>query len=295
MTWYATYQKIVDPVDWFRVNKIPALQKISINNALEIKDVLEGISTIPLEKIYHDFGDYVYVNSFRMLKEDRDFARVEFFGAIQRYLMGFYDDSVIRSTSAVEASLLTIHLERIKTGLIPSDIKKPFTFGTSIKLAIDDRKGFISDKEIADDLDEILKIRNSAVHQYNFISALIALFKKKIEEKAEVLDLLEQKSPSMSKKSGDVVSRKKSRINVKGDTRLLFNVIDPKLAKLLLQDLIETSKNYMNLSDFSVFSSRCYLDFNNYLIEKFGLDIFRNLAKYTIQKSYRIMKFLKYY
>ena len=296
MSWKETYRKIIDPIDWFRINKIPALQEMSYKNALEIKEVLEGISTIPIEKIHHDFGNYVYVDSFRMIKKDKDFARVEFFGAIQRYLMGFYDDSIIRSTSAVEASLLTRHLERMKAGLVSPNIKGKFTFGRSIRLAIDEKKGFISDKEIADDLDEILHIRNSSVHQYNFISTMITLFKKKIEENADTLDLLEQKLPLILGKSNDVVPRlKKLGISIKGDLKLLFDVLDPEHVKLLLQDLVETSKNYRNLSDFSVFSSEDYLDFNEYLVERFGLDIFRELAKYTIKKSYKIMKFLNYY
>jgi hypothetical protein len=296
MSWHATYLKIIDPIDWFRISKIPALKEMSSKNSLEIKDILEGISTIPLEKIYHDFGDYVYVAPFRRIKENRDFARVEFLGAIQRYLMGFYDDSIIRSTSAVEASLLTVHLERIKAGLMPSDIKKPFTFGKSIKLAIDNSRGFVFDKEIASDLDEILHIRNSFVHQYNFISTLIALFKKKIEKNAGKFDRLERELLSISKGSSDVASELKKRgVEIKGDTKLLFDIIDPELRRLLLQDLIETSKNYKNLSDFSVFSSEDYLDFNKHLVEEFGPDIFGNLAKYTIKKSYKIMKFLNYY
>jgi hypothetical protein len=296
MSWHATYKKIIEPIDWFRIKKIPALQQISIMNALEVQDVLEGISTVPLEKIYHDFGGYVYLAPFRRVQENRDFARAELLGAIQRYLMGFYDDSIIRSTSAVEASLLTIHLERMEANQVRPNIKKPFTFGASIKLAIGNREGFILDNEIAGDLREILKIRNSFVHQYNFISTLIALSKDKIEKNARLLDFLEQNLSLLSKDSRDVVSDLEGRgINIKGDTKLLFDNTNPELAKLMLQDLIETSKKLKNFSDFSVFSSKDYLDFNKGLIEKFGPNIFRNLAKYTIQKSYKIMKFLKYY
>jgi len=53
-----------------------------------------------------------------MMHETRDIARQEFLAGVQRYLIGFFEDSIYHSTLSVELGLL-IRLETVTLRFYP--------------------------------------------------------------------------------------------------------------------------------------------------------------------------------
>jgi len=136
----------------------------------EIKEILEGLSQ-------YEIG----------ITEDRDIAREEFRGAVQRYLCGFYEDSIYHSCFSVEMGLLIklnefltadekeILHERINQRRNPMS----FTFGTIKSKCEANHILSGSANELANG---ILGRRNSHIHAHNFVSAAICIRRKSQED-----------------------------------------------------------------------------------------------------------------
>jgi hypothetical protein len=114
-----------------------------------------------------------------------DLPRQEFRGAIQRYLIGFCDDSIYHSCLSVEIALLILletHLSKQEKDLIHAGIntktEKPisFTFGAILEKCR--QKNLIIDKKIIEKIEALIEKRNMYIHASNFLSGLIVTLKE---------------------------------------------------------------------------------------------------------------------
>ena len=121
------------------------------------------------------------LNKYRTgIWEDEDLAREEFRGAVQRYLLGYYEDSIYHSCFSVETALLIClnkkmnNKEKMEEHNLINRKKRPkyLTFGR-IKYKCESSKYNIINPSISNMIEEIIDIRNSHIHAYNFISAII--------------------------------------------------------------------------------------------------------------------------
>ncbi len=139
------------------------------------------------------------------IKESRDICRQAFLTGVQRYLIGFYEDSIYHSTLSVETGLL-IRLDETLTPQQRNDLhdkinskNKPFllTFGKLFSLC-KSNQCIINDKKIERIIDKIIQTRNSHIHASNMTSASILSMKKlvipEIEKGVKDLEIIE-KSP----------------------------------------------------------------------------------------------------
>lgn len=125
---------------------------------------------------------------------ERDISREEFRGAIQRYLLGFYYDSIFSSCTSIELSLLNILNEQLsddEKNEIHERINNPnrrywFTFGT----IYGNCKRYLSDNE-KDLIEQILSIRNTQFHAYNYLSSMLTLYKRLLSEKQIMINKME--------------------------------------------------------------------------------------------------------
>jgi hypothetical protein len=125
------------------------------------------------------------------LTETRDIARQEFLVGVQRYLIGFYEDSIHHSTLSIEMSLL-IRLDEELTpqrkselhAKINSRIGAPFslTFGDIFSICRGKDCPIIKDKELERIIAELIKTRNTHIHASNLTSASILSMKESISE-----------------------------------------------------------------------------------------------------------------
>jgi len=157
--WKKSLEKQMKPIKWLNWRG----RRSVFTRGKEIKEILEGLNR-------YELG----------VKEDRDLAREEFRGAVQRYVIGLYEDSIFRSCFSVEMGLLI----RISEKLTEDEKKtlhakinrkeKPlsFTFGVIILKA----EGLhILEGATLQLAKKILKTRNIHIHAHNFISALIGM------------------------------------------------------------------------------------------------------------------------
>ena len=299
MAWQEIFDKLMDPVDWLREEKITKLKEMSNDNAREISDILIGISTGPIEKTYYDFGDFVYLPKFKNIKTNEDLVREEFRGALQRYIMGFFDDSIIHACFSVEAALLVTEDNLLKRNkLNEKDIHHPFTLGINIKVATKSEQKFIRDKEIVNKLNKIRIIRNSIIHQFNFISTLTSFYKLVIEEYEFVINQIKDVEKIIENEQLEkfiqiaknlaitMIPEYKSRIET------LSNI---KNFKMLIEDVNNGIEAMKKLSDFKWSSDKENKKFINSKIIEYKNNIFHYLALETLQDSFHILHHLKYF
>jgi hypothetical protein len=138
------------------------------------------------------------------IHETRDIARQEFLAGVQRYLIGFFDDSIYHSTLSVEMGLL-IRLEEelsiAEKSVIHDSINsktKPlsFTFGTIFDEAKKRNSNIIKNKQTLKKIAKIIDTRNTHIHASNFTSASILSMKEigppEIEKGLKDLELIEK-------------------------------------------------------------------------------------------------------
>jgi len=127
------------------------------------------------------------------LREDGDLPRIEYRGAVERYLVGFYEDSIRNSLISVEIGLI-IKLNEIlpenKKQEIYRDInreKEPisFTFGSIVNLASNRKYRILKGKKIKNTIESLIKQRNIHFHTSTFLSGLI------YQQKIVIIPLLE--------------------------------------------------------------------------------------------------------
>jgi len=128
------------------------------------------------------------------IHETRDLAREEFRGAIQRYLLGLFEDSIYHAFFSVEVGLL-IRLDEKLTSeekdKIHDEINrtngKPlsFTFGAILNRTRDKTLGIIGGKQLNDRIESLVRKRNTYIHASNFLSGLIISMKRNLVPKME--------------------------------------------------------------------------------------------------------------
>lgn len=140
------------------------------------------------------------------VREMRDIARQEFLAGVQRYLIGFYEDSIYHSTLSVEIGLLTRLDEELSTKektdiykRINSKDERPFsfTFGAIFNVCKGRNKKIIKNEKMEQLIDKIIDTRNTHIHSGNFTSASILSMKEivpsEIEKGLKDLGTLEKK------------------------------------------------------------------------------------------------------
>lgn len=152
-------------------------RKQAIKRGRELTDILKGICK---------YGTGIH--------ETRDLARQEFRGAIQRYVLGLFEDSIYHAFFSVEIGLL-IRLEEKLTNEEKNKIHdeinrtngKPlsFTFGAILNRTRDKTLGIIGGKQLNDRIESLVDKRNTYVHASNFLSGLIISLKKNLDPKME--------------------------------------------------------------------------------------------------------------
>ncbi len=123
-----------------------------------------------------------------IMHETRDIARQEFLAGVQRYLIGFFEDSIYHSTLSVEMGLL-IRLEeelsdnekkaiydRINS---KKDKPAPFTFGVIFDESKRKGRNIIKNEQTQQRIAKIIDVRNTHIHASNFTSASILSVKEK--------------------------------------------------------------------------------------------------------------------
>jgi hypothetical protein len=126
------------------------------------------------------------------IHEIKDLIREEFRAGIQRYLVGFFDDSIHHSTLSVEMGLL-IRLDEILTEEEKKGIHTKinngeppvsFTFGAIFDESKRKGRHILEDDEIERSIARILFTRNTHIHGANFTAASILSMKQHFSLKA---------------------------------------------------------------------------------------------------------------
>jgi len=153
------------------------INELHLDRGKRIRNLLDNLSNYP----------YDSKKKFKNIRENADFAREELRGAVQRFLIGNFLDSIIFSCFSVEFGLL-VKLDLVLTDEEKRNVKKPFTFGKIIKKSCD----YLSlDSSVEKAAYELLDIRNAHIHGSNFIGALIQSYKgfNKLFEKSGLIDI----------------------------------------------------------------------------------------------------------
>lgn len=139
------------------------------------------------------------------IRETRDIARQEFLAGVQRYLIGFFEDSIYHSTLSVETGLL-IRLEeelsddekRAIHDRINSKKEKPspFTFGVIFDESKRKGRNIVRNEQTEQRIAKIINVRNTHIHASNFTSASILSMKQKglpeIKKYVKQIDQIEE-------------------------------------------------------------------------------------------------------
>ena len=142
-------EKLLNPILWLKEEYLAQFNQEIRQRSKEISYILEGLESYPLEETVTVYEDLIFRANYRNIKSNRDIPRQEFRGACTKYLLGFFQDSMLQSFSTVESALLTIHDERIQNNIIDeTKIRYQFTLGPNIDLAISKIDGFITDVQM---------------------------------------------------------------------------------------------------------------------------------------------------
>jgi hypothetical protein len=120
-----------------------------------------------------------FANKKPAVQETRDISRHQFLMGVQRYLIGFYDDSIYYTTMSVEMGLLIrldeelslAQKEEIHAKINAKEHSISFTFGTIFGMCKKRGLGIIKGSEIAEKIDDIIATRNTHIHASNINSA----------------------------------------------------------------------------------------------------------------------------
>jgi len=153
MSWQSYLEKLIYP------KKVEAIHE---ERGEEIKDILENISKY----------EYDPINLWKNIRKNEDLARSDFNGALQGYILGAFDLSILHSCFAVEIGLITA-LDKKLTDDEKLRINKP-TLNILIKKAVE--KNILNDN-IKKQIYKIMDIRNIHIHRVNFISGLMISYK----------------------------------------------------------------------------------------------------------------------
>jgi hypothetical protein len=153
--WLIFYNNIVSP----NLSK----DKSNLARASEIKDLLETLSDYPFEREH----------KFRNLKKNEDLPRQEIVGAVQRFIYGTFEDSIIHSCFSVEIGLI-VKLDAILSDEEKQQVPKPFTLAKIINYSskFPRKQPLLVDTSLTA-ARAILGLRNSQIHGCNFITGIM--------------------------------------------------------------------------------------------------------------------------
>lgn len=123
------------------------------------------------------------------LQNDIDHPRLEFLGSVERYLCGFYEDSINCSILSVEIGLLVKLNQIIPDGekqFIHQEINKKegkplsFTFGYMKDLALSKKYNIIRGDKNKEIIEKLVIKRNSHLHIITYLSAIINILKERL-------------------------------------------------------------------------------------------------------------------
>lgn len=165
------------------------------NSEIYLKEVVSSIKLLSKnaqkEAFKRGLGVLAEVNALKPytggIHTFRDIAREEFRAGVQRYLIGFFDDSIHHSTISVETGLL-IRLEETltdeeKTQLhdkINGERPLSFTFGLIFDEAKRKERRIVEDKKIELTISRTIGTRNTHIHGGNFMAASILSMRQNV-------------------------------------------------------------------------------------------------------------------
>jgi hypothetical protein len=120
------------------------------------------------------------------IQETRDISRQQFLTGVQRYLIGFYEDSIHYTTMSVEMGLLIrlneelsmAQKEEIHARINAKEKPLSFTFGRIFGMCKKRKLGIIRDVKISEKVDDIIATRNTYIHASNLNSASLLSMKE---------------------------------------------------------------------------------------------------------------------
>jgi hypothetical protein len=302
------YRDLIESVLWLNPKYLKILKNNSEIRAEEISVILDAISNIKIEKtIIKSKNELTYRADYKNLKENKDFAREDFRGAIQKYLLGFFEESIIASCNAVEIALIVRHNENLILNKIsPRDIEHPFTLARNISLAKNIHKnGFITDKNIIKTLEDILNIRNMMMHQSNFLFPSIQFYKELVDNSStdnELLRNVKMYVDTLDEKEFNEIIKKYNIKLSKEDKKRDIKIIKSGLLKEFIKDVENAPAIIHNLSDFKYFTTEKNMRFYNKLLEDFlasktsyQMNIFYYLSNKTLKQSFIILKHMDFF
>lgn len=305
MSYQESYCRLMEPIQWLKPKNLRNLINMSKNRAEDISYILEGISTISLQKTtFSGKHNLSYKAQYRNLNEDKDLARIEFTGAIQKYLLGFNTESIIASCASVENALIIMHEINIKNNVITyDDIKHPFMLSTSIALATNN-KGFIKDNDIKNVLNDIKYTRNMMAHQSNFLFPLLQMLKYYLPEEPinkEIFEVIKNMQGIDEKEFSEMAQIANLHFE-KSQIRKILRIFNSGLMGEILDDAQNVQEKLQHLSDFKEFTTKENINHFNKLLdgflsseEKYKLDIFYYLSNKTLKQAYILLKHLSFY
>jgi hypothetical protein len=158
------------------------------------------------------------------IQENRDISRQQFLMGVQRYLIGFYENSIHYTTMSVEMGLL-IRLneelsarqkEEIHARINAKENPLSFTFGCIFGICKKRKLGIIRDAKISEKIDDIIATRNTYIHASNLNSASMLSMKElgipEIDKSLKELQIIEN-TPIVNLIAKSWLSRAKELIN----------------------------------------------------------------------------------
>jgi hypothetical protein len=137
------------------------------------------------------------------IQENRDISRQQFLMGVQRYLIGFYEDSIHYTTMSVELGLLirlneelsAAQKEEIHSKINAKETPLSFTFGCIFGMCKKRKLGIIRDAKISQKIDDIIATRNIYIHASNLNSASLLSMKEssipEIDKTRKELEIIE--------------------------------------------------------------------------------------------------------
>lgn len=220
--WEGYYNKIVSRS--FRKDKF------NLERANEIKDLLGILANYTFDKEH----------KFRNLKNNEDLSRQEIIGAVQRFIYGTFDDSIIHSCFSVEIGLI-VKLNEILSDEEKQHVPKPFTLARIISYSskFPRNQPLLADTSLTA-ARAILELRNSQIHGSNFITGIMLGYR----EAAKSFEHFNQKE-------------------IKQGLKTLVTMF-PELAsisgKYKISDFLAAQKIVKNLSTFEWCSNKAEID-----------------------------------
>lgn len=300
--WEPIFKQILEPVDFLKEEKMDLFRKMMRQRAEEISDILIGLSKHKLEETYFEFGKLAYRPRFKNIKTNEDFAREEFRGAVQRYLLGMDEDSLIHACIALEAGLLVKDDEKLKNGeLKKKDIRLPFTLGKNMGLWLPKSKtnrygkGFIKDEAIIEQLKRAKLTRDCHIHGFNFIASLVLWLKSGLTEYRFGAEFLESIKAILEKTRDEELLEEIKKIRDFLPSELHDQIgpfLHPEAIRMILSDVMSGFKTIENLSDFRWCAQEEALKLVKERIERYGLAVgfFQSVAKETLYDTYAVLR-----